>query len=63
METRAGVPWMRRNRGSREMRRRASEAKRVWKVKGVPCILVMMAKPPKATRMESSVDAEAEIFR
>jgi hypothetical protein len=36
METRAGVPWIRRKSGSREIRRRASEANRVWKVSGVP---------------------------
>jgi hypothetical protein len=36
METSAGVPWIKRNRGSREMRSKASEVKRVWKVSGVP---------------------------
>jgi len=36
METRAGVPWIRRKRGSREMRRSANEAKRVWKVSWMP---------------------------
>jgi hypothetical protein len=36
METRAGVPWIRRNSGSREMRSKANEVKRVWKVSGVP---------------------------
>lgn len=36
METRAGVPWIKRKRGSREMRRSAKDAKSVWKVSGVP---------------------------
>jgi hypothetical protein len=61
METRAGVPWINRKRGSREIRRSAREAKSVWKVSGMLWTLLMMAKPPKATRIESSVEAAARV--
>lgn len=61
MDIKAGVPCIKRNRGSSEIRRSASDENRVWKVSGVPCSLLMIANPPNATRMDNWVEAAASV--